>query len=96
MLERAGFPTFEERGRARRFITFHGLWHTFASHWVMSGGNMFKLQRILGHKSAVTTRYSHLAPDAFAENYRGLAGDPDAGAASGKRQDSCRMSLHAA
>ena len=95
MLERAGFPTFEERGRARRFITFHGLWHTFASHWAMSGGNMFKLQRILGHKSAVTTRYSHLAPDAFAENYRGLAGDPDAGAASVHDLDEARGAVAA-
>jgi hypothetical protein len=34
-----------------------------------SGGDVFKLQRILGHKSVTTTmRYSHLAPKAFEED----------------------------
>lgn len=48
-------------------IRFHDLRHTFASHWVMGGGDLFKLQRILGHKTAaMTQRYAHLAPDAFA------------------------------
>ncbi|MBI2374252.1 MAG: tyrosine-type recombinase/integrase [Deltaproteobacteria bacterium] len=48
------------------YITFHDLRHTFASHWMMNGGDLFKLQRILGHKSAdMTQRYAHLAPDAF-------------------------------
>lgn len=58
VLEGAGF----EKG----YITFHDLRHTFASHWMMNGGDLFKLQRILGHKSAdMTQRYAHLAPDAF-------------------------------
>jgi integrase len=42
----------------------HILRHTFASHFVMNGGNLVALQKILGHSSLnVTMRYSHLAPD---------------------------------
>ncbi|MEC4749804.1 tyrosine-type recombinase/integrase [Methylomicrobium sp. Wu6] len=42
----------------------HILRHTFASHFVMGGGNLVALQKILGHSSLnITMRYSHLAPD---------------------------------
>jgi hypothetical protein len=45
-------------------IGFHGLRHTFASHFMMSGGNILTLQKLLGHSSvAVTMKYAHLAPD---------------------------------
>jgi integrase len=75
-LTHAGFVTESiERGRARRHITFHGLRHTFASHWMMRGGNLFKLQKILGHQSiAMTERYSHLAPNMYAEDYARFGG----------------------
>jgi integrase len=71
VLDRAGFPSETKRnGRVRRYITFHGLRHTFASTWMMRGGSLFKLQRILGHQSIVMTeRYAHLAPNAFAEDH---------------------------
>lgn len=43
---------------------FHTLRHTFASHYVMRGGSLVKLQVILGHASIRTTQvYAHLAPD---------------------------------
>lgn len=42
----------------------HILRHTFASYFVMRGGNLIALQKILGHSSLnITMRYSHLAPD---------------------------------
>lgn len=42
----------------------HALRHTFASHFVMRGGNILTLQKILGHTSlAMTMRYAHLSPD---------------------------------
>jgi len=42
----------------------HVLRHTFASHFIMNGGNILVLQKILGHHSiTVTMKYAHLAPD---------------------------------
>lgn len=42
----------------------HILRHTFASHFVMNGGNILSLQKILGHADiTMTMRYAHLAPD---------------------------------
>ena len=65
----AEFPQRDDNGKKRGYITFHCLRHTFASHWMMSGGDIFKLQKILGHQSMqMTERYSHLAPSAFTED----------------------------
>ncbi len=42
----------------------HVLRHTFASHFIMNGGNILTLQRLLGHSTInMTMRYAHLAPD---------------------------------
>lgn len=49
----------------------HSLRHTFASHFMMNGGNILTLQRILGHASlTMTMRYAHLAPDHLQEAKR--------------------------
>jgi integrase len=46
---------------------WHLLRHTFASHFMMAGGNILTLQKLLGHADLKTTmRYAHLAPDAVA------------------------------
>lgn len=72
-LDRAGFSKSEIKGRTCRYITFHDLRHTFASHWVMSGGDVFKLQKLLGHASiTMTMRYAHLAPHAFSGDFERL------------------------
>ena len=40
-------------------LHFHDLRHTFASQFMMVGGDLYVLKEILGHKSlAMTTRYS--------------------------------------
>lgn len=45
-----------------KYITLHGLRHTFASHYMMNGGNLYDLQKILGHSSISTTeRYAHFS-----------------------------------
>lgn len=42
----------------------HVMRHTFASHFMMNGGNILTLQKILGHSSIVQTMtYAHFAPD---------------------------------
>jgi len=44
----------------------HVLRHTFASHYMMKGGDLLKLQKLLGHSTVVMTmRYAHLAPNAL-------------------------------
>lgn len=46
----------------------HVLRHTFASHFMMNGGNILTLQRILGHSSiTMTMKYAHLAPEHLQE-----------------------------
>lgn len=42
----------------------HVLRHTFASHFMMNGGNILALQKILGHANIQQTMtYAHFAPD---------------------------------
>lgn len=54
--ERCGFSTPQQ-------LT-HILRHTFASHYMMNGGDILTLQRILGHGNiTMTMRYAHLSPD---------------------------------
>jgi len=44
-------------------LHFHDLRHTFASQWMMNGGDLYTLRGILGHMSiAMTQRYAHLSP----------------------------------
>jgi hypothetical protein len=61
-VERAGLDTK---------LRFHDLRHTFASHWVLDGGDIFRLSKILGHSSVVVTQkfYAHLAPEAWEQDY---------------------------
>lgn len=76
VLDAAGFAR-PKSGRNVHVLHFHSLRHTFASHWAMAGGDMWKLQKILGHASIdMTMRYSHLCPDAFASDYDRLGMSP--------------------
>lgn len=45
-------------------IKFHDVRHSFASHYMKNGGQIWDLKQILGHSSVkMTERYAHLAPD---------------------------------
>lgn len=51
-------------GLGERCMGWHDLRHTYASHLVMAGTDIYVVQRLLGHRSIKTTeRYVHLAPD---------------------------------
>lgn len=48
---------------ARKKVVFHTLRHTYASWLVMSGTDLYRVQRLMGHSTiAMTERYSHLSP----------------------------------
>lgn len=47
----------------------HVLRHTYASHFMINGGNILTLQKVLGHSSlAMTMKYAHLAPGHLQES----------------------------
>jgi integrase len=47
---------------------WHCLRHSFASHFLMRGGSLVALSRLLGHADVKTTQiYAHFAPDYLAE-----------------------------
>lgn len=49
-----------------RRIRFHDFRHSFASHFAMKGGNLYDLQKLLGHSEIrITERYAHLSPDSI-------------------------------
>lgn len=52
-------------------LRIHDLRHTFASHWVMDGGDIYRLSKVLGHATVTITEdfYAHLKPDAWKEDY---------------------------
>jgi integrase len=53
--KRAGFQTPQQMT--------HILRHTFTSHYMMNGGDILSLQRILGHGNiTMTMRYAHFSP----------------------------------
>lgn len=62
----AGLP-----GRGADKVTFHTLRHTFASWFMMNGGDIYRLQGYMGHQSIeLTQRYAHLSPTHQREGVR--------------------------
>lgn len=56
-------------------LRFHDLRHTLTSHWVLDGGDIFRLSKILGHSNVTITQktYAHLAPEAWEQDYHRVA-----------------------
>ena len=77
----------------------HVLRHTFASHFMMNGGNILTLQRILGHANlTMTMRYAHLSPEHLQEArmlnpVSRLDGEQMAFGARGDRHDEAKRPL---
>lgn len=64
------FGTSKERRKEaiQTHFRFHDLRHTFASHFVMNGGSLCDLQKLLGHaRFEETQRYAHLTPEHLAK-----------------------------
>ena len=57
------FKKAQKKAGFTSMIRFHDLRHTFASNFMMNSGNIYDLQKILGHSSLdMTQRYAHLSP----------------------------------
>jgi site-specific recombinase XerD len=47
--------------RLKKKITLHSLRHSYATHLIEAGVDLLEVQKILGHRSILTTaRYTHL------------------------------------
>ncbi len=59
-LNRYWYPALKRAGNED--LHFHDLRHTFASRYMMAGGNLYSLQILMGHKTAaMVQRYAHLS-----------------------------------
>ncbi|WP_297669044.1 site-specific integrase [uncultured Desulfovibrio sp.] len=65
LVDRLGFNEgLDAHDRARR-VVFHTLRHTFASWLALGGTDIYRIQKLMRHKSiTMTMRYAHLIPDA--------------------------------
>ncbi len=62
------FQRAQKRAGLTNRYRFPDLRHTFASHFVMNGGSLYDLQKLLGHaRFEETQRYAHLTPEHLAK-----------------------------
>jgi integrase len=70
-LLRAFYPAMRKAGIAR--FRFHDLRHTCATRMVQAGVDLYKVQRLLGHKSPIMTqRYAHHYPESLRDGVETL------------------------
>ena len=61
------FKEYVRKAGINERFSVHSLRHTFASHLVMNGVDLYTVQKLLGHSSIrVTEKYAHLSPDFLA------------------------------
>ena len=67
-------PLYASAGIPTPASPWHALRHTFASHFLMSGGGLLTLQKLLGHNDLkVTSVYAHLSSEHVAAEVRRLS-----------------------
>jgi integrase len=72
------FHAAQRKAGFKRLIRIHDLRHTFASHFMMNGGNIYDLQKILGHTSLeMTQRYAHMSPEHLAQAIKVVSFEPE-------------------
>src|SRR5207247_11380144 len=60
---KTAFLAARDRADLGKDVTFHTLRHSFASWFMMAGGDIYRLQKYLGHSTVrMTERYAHLSP----------------------------------
>lgn len=65
---RSAFKRACRKAELGRDVVFHTLRHSFASWFVMNGGDPYRLQKYLGHSTmTLTQRYSHLSAEFIRE-----------------------------
>ena len=77
---RAGIPDFR----------FHDLRHTFATRLAQKSVDLYKIQRLLGHKTAMMTqRYAHHSPESLRDGVNVL--DPSSRSDGGTKSDTVKL-----
>lgn len=67
------FTKAQKSAKITNLIRFHDLRHTFASQFMMNNGNVFDLQKILGHTDIkMTMRYAHYSPEHLQKAMQGF------------------------
>lgn len=70
------FRYYRDLAKLPKSIHFHSLRHTFASWFVLRGGDVYRLKEILGHADIKTTMvYAHLKPEALTKEMAKTFGD---------------------
>ena len=67
LIQRALKKALADCGLPKTLQLYNCTRKTYGAHWVLRGGSMEKLSRILGHASVTTTErhYCHIRPDLF-------------------------------
>jgi integrase len=72
-LKKVGLVEKDAEGKESYLTWYQATRHTFASHYMMAGGDLAKLQAEMGHSDIQTTqRYAKLSPDYRTEKDRAL------------------------